>query len=479
MACKTASGNLDKARFTDTPSYWFDLSTGKDFNFNELVVRPYAMLGFMAWQMLGKETQSAEHGQLPELGVKPVPGKFCKNLSEVKEYFESIKREKLNYEIDGLVVGVDDVVLADELGVAGKAPRAFIAWKFPSEEGVTMVKDIKIQVGRTGVLTPVAVLEPVQVRGVTISRATLHNKDEIRRLGLKIGDSVIVGRAGDVIPDVKKVLKELRTGREKTFKMPVKCPVCGAKVTEDERGILLKCPDINCSSRKRRKMYYFSSRPAFNIEGLGPKIIDALLDSGLIQDAADIFELKEGDLVPLERFGEKSAANLVRAIGRVRKISLPRFITALGIMHVGEETAQVLAGRFGTLDKLRKTGKEELEWVEDVGPVVGESIYDWFRDARNKNFLARLLKYIVVEKYRPVEKGKLTGKKFVLTGTLFSMARDEAKARIKELGGRTAESVSVKTDYVVCGKEPGTKAERAKKLGVKILTEQEFIKLVS
>lgn len=443
-------------------------------------------LNFMAWQLLGRKTQSREHEELMELGVKPAPGAFCKNLLEVKKYFESINKDQLPFEIDGLVVGVNEVAIIGELGVTGKSPRGFIAWKFPSEEGITVVEDIKIQVGRTGVLTPVAILRPVQVRGVTISRATLHNKDEIQRLGLKIGDTVIVTRAGDVIPDVKRVLKELRNGKEKNFLMPRNCPVCNEKIIEDPikkdssgGGILLRCVNLKCPARKRRNMYYFSSRPAFNIEGLGPKIINALLNNGLIQDAADIFDLKEGDLVAMERFGEKSAGNLVRAIELARKISLPRFIVALGIMHIGEETAQVLSRQFGTLANLKKASLKELERVEEVGPVVAQSIYEWFRNEHNKDFLIRLLKHVYIEKYKAPLATKLAGKKFVLTGTLLTMAREDAKIRIRELGGKTSEAVSKKTSYVVVGDEPGAKLEQAEKLGVKILKEEEFIKMIS
>lgn len=434
-------------------------------------------LSFMAWQLLGRKSQKEEHKELEELGFKTVEGAYCKNLSEVKNYFERIKRGKLDYEIDGLVVGVDDVELARNLGVAGKSPRGAIAWKFPNESGVTVVEDIKIQVGRTGAMTPVAILRPVKVRGATISRATLHNKDEIERLGLKVGDTVVVERAGDVIPDVKKVLIELRTGKEKKFKMGKICPVCKGEVVEDERGIILRCVNKNCPSRKKRTIDYFVSRKAFNIDGLGIKIVDALLDSGLIQDAADIFELKEGDLVPLERFAEKSAENLVEAINASRKISFPRFIISLGIMHVGEETAHVLAERFGNLDNLSKVKLEELEQIRDVGPIVAKSIYDWFRNEYNRKFLERLLKHVKIQETRH-KKQKLLSKTFVLTGSLSDMSREEAKEKIREFGGDVSSSVSKETDYVVAGENPGSKYDKAKKLGVKILDEDEFIKLI-
>ncbi len=439
-------------------------------------------LSFMAWQLLGRDEQDREHEELAELGFKSVPGKFCKNLEEVKGFFEGIKKDKLEYEIDGLVVGVNNNKVFDSLGVAGKSPRAAIAWKFPSEEGVSVVEDIKIQVGRTGVLTPVAVLKPVKIRGATISRASLHNKDEIERLELKIGDSVVVARAGDVIPDVVKVLKELRTGEEKNFKMPSKCPVCGEKVVEDKRGILLRCVNKNCFSKKKRGLHYFVSKAAFDIEGLGPKVIDALFDNGLIQDAADIFELKEGDLVPLERFAEKSAENLVKAIDKARKITLPRLIISLGIMNVGEETAYVLASVFGSLKNIQKASLEDLQQIRDIGPIVANSIYEWFSNDYNKKFLEKLLKYVSVQdtryKTQDTKNKKIFGKKFVLTGTLASLSRDEAKEKIRGLGGDVSSSVSKETNFVVAGENPGSKYDKAKKLGVKILGEEEFVNLL-
>ena len=281
-------------------------------------------LSFMSWQFLGEAKQSDESGFLVELGVKPVPGKHCKNLEEVKKYFESVKRGRLAYEIDGIVVGINDNKLMSELGVAGKSPRGAIAWKFPAKEAVSRIKDIKVQVGRTGALTPVAVMRPVNVGGVTITHASLHNADEIKRLGLKIGDTVIVRRAGDVIPQVTKVLKELRTGKEKEFKMPMRCPIDGSKIVQD--GVIYRCSSKLCGARHRESLYHFVSRSAFDIRGLGPKIIDRFLDESLISDAADIFEIKEGDIAALEQFGEKSAEKIVKEIESKKKAALSRFI---------------------------------------------------------------------------------------------------------------------------------------------------------
>lgn len=443
----------------------------------------------------GQKRHDQEHALAKLFGFKTInENRLAKNLEEVMKFHGDTakRREHLPFEIDGIVAVVNSIELQKKLGVVGKAPRFTIAYKFSPKEATTVVNDVKIQVGRTGALTPVAVLRPVEIGGVTVSRATLHNHDEIKRLGLKIGDTVVVGRAGDVIPDVKRVIRDLRTGEEKNFKMPENCPVCGEKVGKDpliklrtgKGGILTKCVNFKCPSRQRRKLYYFVSRKSFNIEGLGPKIIDALLDSGLIQDAADLFELKEGDLIPLERFAEKSADNLVNAIAVKRKISLPRFIIALGILHVGEETALDLAEKFGNVENLEKATVDEINLIRDIGPVVSKSVYDWFKDEHNKKFLRRLLKYVKVEKFQKSGEKKLSGKKFVLTGTLDSLEREEAKVKIRELGGKVSESVSKETDFVVAGKDPGLKLEKALRLNsgqakkIKILSGEEFLKVL-
>jgi len=443
-------------------------------------------LDFFAYAMItdmGQKRHSKGLKMAKDLGFKIVDeNKFCKNVNEVIDFHHKWeeKRDKMPFNFDGIVVKVDRLDLHEMLGTVGKAPRWAIAYKFSPEEAITILKDIKIQVGRTGVLTPVAVLKPVEIGGVIVCRATLHNKDEIKRLGLKIGDTVVVGRAGDVIPDVRRVVRELRDGKEKNFKMLKKCPVCKSNVLKEE--ILIRCINKKCPSRQKKRIYYFVSRPAFNIEGLGPKIIDALLDQGLVQDASELFELKEGDLVPLERFADKSAENLVRAISQAKKITLPRFIIALGIEHVGSETAQVLAEKFGSLKKLKNASVEELENIPDIGSIVAKSIYDWFRDDYNKKFLGKLLRHIDIsqtKKPKSQETNKiLIGKKFVLTGVLESMKRDEAKQKIRELGGRVADSVSRETDFVVVGENPGSKLKNAQKIGIKILTENDFLKFL-
>jgi len=439
----------------------------------------------------GQNTHEEIHKILKDLGFKTNQhNKYCKNLEEVFEFhnYWQKNREKLNYEIDGVVVIVNNNKIFEKLGVVGKAPRGAIAFKFAQAEATTKVLDIKIQVGRTGAMTPVAVLEPVQVTGITITRATLHNEDEIKRLGLKIGDTVIVGRAGDVIPNIIKVLPELRTGHEKNFKMPEKCPSCKTKLVKED--VLWRCPNEKCFARQRRNFYHFVSRTAFNIDGLGPKIIDKLLDEGLVQDPSDLFDLKEGDLAPLERFAEKSAENLVKSISEKKEITLPRFIYALGIRNIGEETAMDLAGHFQSITKIKNAKLEDFDSILNIGPVVAKSVYEWFHEkpARhnaaalggdNLKFLEKLEKKVKITnpKSKPGSQ-KLKGKTFVLTGGLETMSRDEAKQKIRELGGNISESVSSKTSYVIVGSESGSKADRAQKLGVKILTENEFIKLI-
>jgi DNA ligase (NAD+) len=442
-------------------------------------------LDSFAYELLtdfGQVTHEDKHKILKDLGFKTNKhNKYCKNLDEVikfREYWIK-EREKLDYEIDGVVVLINNNEIFEKLGVVGKAPRGGIAYKFPQEQSTTKVLDVIVQVGRTGAMTPVAVLEAVQVTGITITRATLHNEDEIERLGLKIGDTVIVGRAGDVIPDIIKVLPELRTGHEKNFKMPVDCPACGTKLIKIEGEVLLRCPNKNCFAQKRRNFYHFVSRTAFNMDGLGPKIIDRLLDEGLVQTPADLFELKEGDVKNLERFAEKSAENLIKSIHEKKEITLSRFIYALGIRNVGEETAIDLAKYFGTIKKIRDAKLEDFDFIKDIGPVVSKSIYEWFQDKENIKFLDKLEKSVkILNSEHKIVDLKLNGFSFVLTGSLESMERNVAKEKIRQLGGDISESVSSKTSYVVVGLEPGSKAEKAKKLGVKILDEKQFLDLI-
>jgi len=432
---------------------------------------------------LGQETHEEEHKILKILGFKTHQGaKYCKTIDDVFAYHEywHKHRDSLPFEIDGVVVQVNNNKIFEKLGVVGKAPRGAIAFKFPLKQAETRVLDIKVQVGRTGAITPVAHLEPVEIGGVKVTRATLHNEDEIRRLGIKIGDTVIVGRAGDVIPDVVKVIKELRTGKEKEFKMPKYCPVCGTELKKEQGGAILKCPNPDCSARRRRNLYHFVSKTAFDIEGLGPKIIDKLIEEGLISDPADIFELKEGDLIPLERFAEKSAENIIKAIQKRKEIELWRFIYALGIEGVGEETAQDLAEIFGSIEKLAQASQEELMAIRDIGPETARSIYSFFREKRNLNLIERLKKagVKIISPSLSKQSQKLKDKTFVLTGALESLTREEAKEKIRNLGGKVSSSVSRNTDFVVVGKDPGSKLEKAKKLGVKTITEKEFLAMI-
>jgi DNA ligase (NAD+) len=449
-------------------------------------------LDSFAYELLtdfGQKTHEEKHKILKEFGFKTNKhNKYCKNLEEVLNFREHWKkeREKLDYEIDGVVVLINNNEIFEKLGIVGKAPRAGIAFKFPQAEATTKVLDVKVQVGRTGAMTPVAVLEPVQVTGITITRATLHNEDEIKRLGLKIGDTVIVGRAGDVIPDIIKVLPELRTGKERNFRMPNHCPSCGTRLRQGYGGQaklseskILRCENPKCPAKNRRNFYHFVSRTAFNIDGLGPKIIDRLMDEGLAQDPSDLFDLKEEDVAVLERFAEKSAENLIKSIQEKTEIPLAKFIYALGIRNVGEETAIDLAKHFQTIEKIKDAKLEDFEKILDIGPVVAKSIYEWFREKDSLKFLARLEKKVKITNPKPkVGSDKLKGKTFVLTGSLEKMSRVEARAKIRELGGDVSESVSSKTNYVIVGADPGSKAEKAKKLGVEILSEAEFLNLI-
>jgi len=441
-------------------------------------------LDFFAYAIatnLGQKDHREEHELLNILGFRV--GSFervCRNLNEVVVFFEEAqkKRGDLAYGIDGVVATVNSNEIFEKLGVTGKAPRGITALKFPLKKATTIVKDIKVQVGRTGVLTPVAVLDPVQVGGVTITRATLHNQDEIKRLGVKIGDTVIVGRAGDVIPDVVKVLPELRTGKEKIFYMPERCPICGGALKKSSGKVMFFCPSSNCSAKKRKSFYHFVSRRAFDIVGLGPQIIDKLLDQALVQDPADLFGLSSGDILPLENFQEKAAQNLVNAIQDSKKVELGRFIYALGIKNVGEQTSFDLAQRFRDLEALAQASLEELEEVPDIGPIVAQSIYNWLKDQRNKVFLEKLKKRGVNMISPGIRNKHLMGKTFVFSGVLKSMDRDKAKSKVRALGGEVSVSVSEKTDYIVVGSNPGSKAQKAQALGVKKLSENDFLKLI-
>ncbi len=430
----------------------------------------------------GQKTHEEEHFILEALGFKTNNkyNKLCKNLDGIFDFYHSWikKRETLPYEIDGIVISINNNQIFDKLGIVGKSPRGAIALKFPLIEATTIVEDIKVQVGRTGAITPVAILKPVEVNGAIITRATLHNEKEIKRLGLKIGDTVIVGRAGDVIPEVVRVFPELRNSKEKEFKMPEYCPSCNTKLIKPGKDVIWRCPNPKCFARKSKYFNHFVSRSAFNMEGLGPKIIERLLDEGLVSDPADLFDLKKGDLSPLERFGEKSADNIINSIQKRKTITYSRFIYSLGIRNIGIKTANDLSKQFKSIEELRKASLEDLEKIPEIGPVVSKSIIEWFKDKDNIEFIEKLKSKGVVYEKGKEQKGKLKGLAFVITGTLDSFSREVAKEKIEELGGEVLNSVSKNLDYLIVGENPGSKYDKAKELGVKILKEKEFLKMI-
>jgi len=426
-----------------------------------------------------KHSQSLE--SLAKMGFKVNPNwRVCPSFDELLDYIHEweTKRDKLDYEIDGIVVKVNDTRLWEEFGTTAKSPRWAVAYKYAARQATTTVKDIRPQVGRTGTLTPVADLEPVDVGGVTVSHATLHNMDEIGRLGVKVGDTVLIQRAGEVIPQVVKVVKPAADGRE--FNMPKKCPVCGGEVHRAEGEVAYRCVNAACPAKLKESLLHFAGRRAMNIDGLGDVLVDQLVDKSLVRDVADLYSLTHEQVANLERMGDKSAQNLLEEIEKSKKAELARLIFALGIRFVGERTAQLLTGHFGSLDKLAKAGEPELLEVEEVGPRVAEAILEFFREPRNLKVIEKLRKAgLRFEQPTPRKAGgKLAGKQFVLTGTLPHYSREEAKRLIEEAGGRVVGSVSKKTDYVVFGADPGSKLEKAKSLGVKTIDEAELVRLV-
>lgn len=478
-------------------------------------------------QIPAKQTEELEF--LKRLGFKTNPEyQFCRNIAEINDYYQgwTQKRSQEKYEIDGIVIKVNSRKIQEALGYTGKTPRFGVAYKFPAEKATTVVEDIQLQVGRTGALTPVAKLRPVRVAGSTVSKATLHNEDEIIRLGLKIGDTVVIRKAGDVIPEVVEVIKNLRTGKEKKFQMPSVCPICGGpvcreitkhlprlaeiarrreagktqKTNREELSAAHYCLNKNCFAIKKEEIIHFVSKKGFNMEGLGEKIVEQLLNEGLIRQAADIFDLKKYDLKPLERFAEKSAQNIIEAIEKNKKISLEKFLYALGIRHVGEETAVLIAKmintkipnlksqipnpKFQNLKDIIKffpqIRKEDWTNIKGIGEKSAESLNSWFNERKNCEMLKKMKALgveILINKSQAINH-KVQGKTFVLTGELESFTRDEAKDMIRKKGGNISSSVSVKTDYVLAGVNPGSKYDKAKKLGVKIINEGEFKKMI-
>ncbi len=435
------------------------------------------------------KTQSEELDMLRDLGFKVNPHvKVVQNAEGIIAFWKKWKDvyKKENYLIDGVVIKVNDVNLQKELGYTGKSPRFGIAFKFPTEQVTTKVLDIHLQVGRTGVITPVAILEPVSVLGTTVSRATLHNEDEIKRLDVRIGDTVVLQKAGDVIPDIVKVLVELRTGKEKTYVFPTHVEGCGGdgQIERVPGQVAYRCVYLDTGAIYRRKLYHFVSKKCFNIDGFGPKQIDLFLDNGLITTYADIFTLKKGDIEVLPRMGEKSAINIIEAIEKSKKVDCARLIFALSIPQVGEETARDLSKVVdGDMGRLRNMSVDELAQVYGIGDVVAQNVYDWFRDKKHIKELDDILEQVeVVRSKETANIGTLTGpfvgKTVVLTGTLTSMGRDEAGELLRSLGAKVSSSVSSKTDFVIAGAEAGSKLEQAEKLGVRVLGEDEFLSMV-
>ncbi len=438
-------------------------------------------------------TQGEELKLLKKLGFKTNPFyKVVTTLAEIEKFYNEWckKKDKLDYVLDGIVIKINSQKIQTALGYTGKTPRWGVAYKFPAEQVTTVVEDIVLQVGRTGVLTPVAHLRPVTVAGSVVSRATLHNEDEIKRLDVRVGDTVILQKAGDVIPDVVQVLKDLRTGKEKAYKFPEFVADCGlpgqggdGRVERIPGQSAWRCISKDSFPQKKRKFYHFVSKKAFNMDGCGPKIIDILLNNNLIASFDDLFTLKRGELLALPRFAEKSVDNLLESIEKGRVITLPKLLVGLSIPQVGEETAIDLAKHFGTLEKLQAASYEELQALDGVGPIVAKALTEYFADKNNIKLLNNLLKQIKIQEPSEGHKGmqfqKLSGKSFVLTGTLSIMSRDEAKDMIRAQGGDISESVSAKTTYVVIGENAGAKQVKAEKLGVTILTEEEFLKLIS
>lgn len=485
-------------------------------------------LDFFPWDLAAIEfddkqieikTHSEKHKILRDLGFLLDPHeKKARDLKEVFSFIEEIAkiRANLSYGSDGIAISVDELELQDILGVVGKAPRYMTAFKYPAERATTILKDISVSVGRTGVLTPVAHFNSTLVAGSTVANATLHNMDQIDRLDIRIGDTIVIQKAGDVIPEVVEVLTKMRTGKEHKFKMPENCPVCGASVESRSLGnressfcnglaelpsskktslrgdprtlqkeaisvpkassVAFYCTNKHCPARSRRGLQHFVN--IFEIYEIGPRILDRLQGEGLISDAADLFTLEKSDLSGLDRFGEKSALNIISSIFEHKKVSLWRFIYALGIIHVGEQTAQDLANHFGTLEKIKNAELEEINNIENIGPVVSESIFKFFRDKLSLHFIDKLITNGVSFYHEKAKSLKFSGKTFVLTGTLSTMSRMDAKKKIVANGGNVSSSVSAKTSYIVTGENPGSKYTDAQKLNVKILSESEFLKML-
>ncbi|MDZ4346534.1 MAG: NAD-dependent DNA ligase LigA [Candidatus Binatia bacterium] len=440
-------------------------------------------LRFFAWEITAGavlNTRTDEYDLLQKLGF-PVPpdAKLCRDLEAVSRYLikEDKQRNRRPFLVDGAVIKINDLNISQRLGVVGKAPRGSIAYKFAAEEATTIVEDIVVQVGRTGVLTPVAHLRPVSVAGTTVSRATLHNADEIKRKDVRIGDTVIIRKAGDIIPEVVRALPKLRPPRTKPFSMPSKCPICRSPVIKEPDGVACRCTNRNCFPVQREKILHAVGSGGFDIDGLGDKIVEQLLQAGLIKDAPDVWQLTVGDLLPLERFADKSAQKLIDEISQHKIIPLARFLAALSIPQVGTVTAQDLAREFRSLDRIRDASVEKLAGVSGVGEKIAQATYDFFRDKTVQK---------IIQKYEtagiritaPETDGALSSKTFLFTGSMSDMTRDEAKQRVTALGGKVASAAGQEVDYVVVGEDAGSKADKARKMGLTIITPQQFMKMI-
>ncbi|MCK4233490.1 NAD-dependent DNA ligase LigA [candidate division WOR-3 bacterium] len=420
---------------------------------------------------------------LKNAGFKVTPvlevAKDIEDVIDVCKKWQS-RRNTLEYGVDGMVVKINNFEQHKRLGATIKSPRWAFAYKFPAEQAVSKIIDILLSVGRTGTITPIAVLEPVQLSGTTVSRSTLHNQDEIKRKDIRIGDYVIVEKGGEVIPKVVKVVEEKRTGKEKKFRMPHKCPVCGSDLVQSEEEVAVRCINRSCPAQVKGSIQHFASRSAMDIEGLGYVLVDQLVENGLVKSFTDIYQLKLEDLVNLERMGVKSSENLLTAIEKSKDRGLSMFIFALGIRYVGIKAAKILSSEFKSMDNLMKASFEDLESVEEIGPIMAESIVNFFRNEVNKKMISDLNKSGVKMQLLKKNKGKISllGKNFVLTGVLMDFTREEAKETIESLGGKVTSSVSSKTDYVVVGENPGSKFDKAKILGVKTINEEEFKKML-
>ncbi len=447
--------------------------------------RPLDIYIFNVQKIEGKEFNShfEELEYLSKLGFNVNPVRIpCKTVEEIEKAIQKIgdDRENLSFGIDGAVVKVDDLKFREILGTTAKTPRWAIAYKYPPETKETKLKDIVCQVGRTGVITPMAILEPVKVAGSTISKTTLHNQDFIKEKELKIGDTVVIQKAGDVIPEIVKVLKEKRTGQEKDFEMPTVCPVCGAEAVREEGEAAIRCTGIECPAKLFRNLVHFVSREAMNIDGLGESIIGQLLDRKLIENIADIYTLQFEDIASLKKNGQKFAQNLVDSINKSKENDLHRLITALGIRHVGVKASKILAKKYKNIDNLMEATAEELSEINDIGPIVANSIREFFLQDQTKDLIEKLKQAGVnLESLEEdIQDDRFAGKTFVLTGSLEKYTRGEAANLIEKFGGKTSSSVSKKTDYVLAGEEAGSKLTKAQNLGVTILTEAEFEELV-